>query len=138
MTKAGADSAVLIGWFNSETHSGSPPNNLVAIMVEGPSRIGHYFRPVYSNSKGEYALQQEGPVLRPNSEPHHWTLDYDPNGADGNGKITVTLDNNPVSIDLKPGVKKAGATLDRFGILSWQTGGHHVELYLDDIKYTAE
>ena len=138
MTKAGADSAVLIGWFNSKTPIGAPPNNLAGIMVEGPSRIGHYFRPLYSNSKGDSALQQEGPVLRPNSKSHNWTLDYDPNGAGGNGRITVTLDGESVSIDMKPGVKKAGASFDRFGMLSWQTGGHHVEVYLDDLKYTAE
>ncbi len=138
MTKAGADSAVLIGWFNSKTHIGSPPNNFAGIMVEGPSRIGHYFRPAYSNAKGESAIQSSGPVIRPNSQAHSWTLDYDPNAASGNGKITVTLDGQPVSIDLKPGIKKDGASFDRFGMLSWQTGGHHVEVYLDDIKYTAE
>lgn len=138
MTKAGADSAVLIGWFNSETHIGTPPKNFAGIVVEGPSRIGHYFRPAYSNSNGDSAIQPEGPVIRPNSESHTWTLDYDPNGGGGNGKITVTLDSKSVSIELKPGVKKAGAVFDRFGMLSWQSGGHHVEIYLDDINYTAE
>ncbi len=138
MTRAGSDSAVLIGWFHSQTHIGTPPKNFIGIMVEGPSRIGHYFRPGYSNSKGESAIQQDGPVIRPNSQSHGWTLDYDPEGAGGKGTITVTLDGNPVSIDLQPGVKQAGASFDRFGILSWQSGGHHVELYLDDLKYTAE
>ena len=138
MTRAGSDSAVLIGWFNSQTHIGTPPKNFVGIMVEGPSRIGHYFRPGYSNSKGVSAIQQDGPVIRPNSQSHGWTIDYDPKGAEGKGTITVTLDGKPVSIDLQPGAKQEGASFDRFGILSWQSGGHHVELYLDDLKYTVE
>lgn len=138
MTKAAADSAVLIGWFNSQTHIGRPPSNFIGIMVEGPSRIGHYFRPVCSNSNGDSVIQPEGPVIHPDSQSHTWTLDYDPNGAGGNGKVTVKLDNESVSIDLKPGVKETGAVLDRFGMLSWQSGGLHAEIYLDDLTYTVE
>ena len=51
MIRAAADSAVLIGWFNSETHIGAPPINFIGVMIEGPSQIGHYFRPIYANSK---------------------------------------------------------------------------------------
>ena len=60
MLRASADSAVLIGWFNSETHIGAPPKNFVGIMVEGPSRIGHYFRPVYANAEGQHEIMEIG------------------------------------------------------------------------------
>ena len=32
---------------------------------------------------------------------------------------------------------EAGATFDRFGIFNMQTGGWHVEFYLDDLQYRA-
>jgi hypothetical protein len=43
-----------------------------------------------------------------------------------------------VTLDLAPGDRKAGATFDRFGLFDVQTGGHYVELYLDDLKYTRK
>lgn len=138
MTKAGADSAVLLGWFNAETRAGSPPPNLVGVMIEGPSRVGHYFRPVFSNSRGDSACEEEGPLLRPDTTTHSWTLHYDPGANGGLGRIMATLDGVRSALDLKPGAKEGGAELNRFGLLSFLQGGHHVEVYLDDLRYTAE
>jgi len=40
-------------------------------------------------------------------------------------------------LPLKPEIKKEGATLDRFGLFTSQIGGQMVNLFLDDISYTA-
>ena len=137
MTRAAADSAVLIGWFNSQTHVGAPPGNFLGILVEGPSRVGHYFRTAYANGRGEGDVVGEGPVMRPSRIPHAWTLDYDPADNSGLGEIAVTLDGESVSVGLDERVRDGGAEFDRFGMLSYQRGGHYVEVWLDDLRYTV-
>lgn len=39
--------------------------NSLAVLVEGPSRIGHYFRPVYGTSDDLLKVMDRGPVIRP-------------------------------------------------------------------------
>ena len=151
MTRAAADSAVLIGWFHSKTCSeGAPPRNFLGILIEGPSRIGHYFRPAYANVRGLGEASKEGPVLRVAARPHIWTLDYRPYVNKGQGQVVVTLDGQEVILRLKPQAAKGlvstyggvptgsvNAQFDRFGILSYQRGGHHIEIFLDDLEYTV-
>lgn len=138
MIRASADSAVLIGWLNAETYIGAPPSNFVGIMVEGPSRIGHYFRPVYANAEGQSEIMNTGPVIKPSSTSHQWRLSYTPDANSGNGQITVTFNDETVSLNLKSGIRKTGANFNRFGILTFQRGGHFVDIYLDDITYTVQ
>ena len=138
MVRASADSAVLIGWFNSETYIGAPPSNFVGIMVEGPSRIGHYFRPVYANSQDQHEIMKSGPVIKPARISHPWRLAYLPDANNGDGQITVTFNDETISLNLKPGVRSGGAVFDRFGMLSFQRGGHFVDIYFDDISYTVQ
>ena len=66
-----------------------------------------------------------------------WSLRYSPRDADGNGRITVTLDGAAQTLDLRPGDRKLGATFDRFGFFNVQSGGHFVYVYVDDVTYTA-
>ena len=134
MVRAVTDSAVLFGWFNSQTHIGAPPRNFIGIMIEGPSRVGHYFRPVYSNLRGERGGINQGPIILPNAEKHNWTLYYYPNASDGQGRITVSLDDETISLELGTG---AQALFDRFGIVSYQRGGHYVDIYLDEVSYVV-
>ena len=138
MLRASADSAVLIGWFNAETHIGAPPKNFVGIMVEGPSRIGHYFRPVYANAEGQHEIMETGPVIKPSRTSHRWRLVYAPDANNGNGQITVAFNDETISLNLKPDVRARGAVFDRFGILSFHRGGHFVDIYFDDISYTVQ
>jgi len=137
MVRAAADSAVLLGWFNSPTYIGAPPKNFIGILIEGPSRIGHYFRPIYSNSHGEDDGSKQGPIIKPSAKSHEWTLDYEPDANNKQGRITVTLDNEKVSLNLKPGVSARKADFDMFGIVSYQRGGHYVDIYFDEISYTV-
>jgi hypothetical protein len=143
-TGAGSDSAVYIGWFDSESKRKKttpehvePQKNVLGIIMEGPSRIGHYFRPGYWTNNGAGGAAESGPIIRPDGESHVWSIDYDPGANDGSGRITVQFDGKTQTLDLGPGHKKSGATFDRFGIHNCQSGGHYVEVYLDDLEYTA-
>jgi hypothetical protein len=42
-----------------------------------------------------------------------------------------------VTLALKPGQKRQGATLDRFGLFTSQAGGQMVKIYLDDLQYST-
>jgi hypothetical protein len=96
---------------------------------------------------------------------YHWTLDYDPQAAGGNGRFTFALrsDSHPVesldarlpeaareearrrfpyttsfSVDLPPGFKKQGTTFDRFGLLNMMKSGGAATLFFDDLQYDGQ
>lgn len=151
LRSAGADSGVLLGWFNaakkrnkSTPDDETPQTDLLGIMIEGPSRVGHFFRPAYATSKGSYVAPtlegtvNERPVLPPNESIHRWSLHYQPEEANGRGKITVTFDDKAHELVLSKGHRVENAEFDRFGVFNIQSGGHHVELYLDDMSWTQE
>ncbi len=147
---AGADSGVFLGWFNGgkKRRKSTPEHeerqtDYVGVMVEGPSRTGHYFRAAYSNSDGRGGAPFEvkdadnrRPVILPDGEVHDWKISYDPAGGDGNGRITVQFDKSIHTLDLRPEERAAGAVFDRFGLFNMQSGGHHVEIYFDDLTIT--
>ncbi len=142
-TGAGSDSGIYLGFFDSTSKKNKTipeheerHKNILAIAIEGPSRIGHYFRPSFFNSAGEGESKSEGPIIRPDAEVHEWSLHYSLTGAGGNGQITVTFDGKTQTLDLKPDDRKTGATFDRFGFFDMQSGGHYVYLYADDLSYT--
>ncbi len=133
------DSAVAVGWFNSRSLQAEPRalKDFLGIRVEGPTRVGHYFRPVCVTAGGSQLDPKKGPVLVPNSGPHKWTLNYDPAANTGAGSVQVTLDNEQVSLPLPPGHKAQGAHFDRFGVLTQHPGGGLVKVYFDDLRYTT-
>ena len=137
LTAAAADSAILAGWFNARTFIGAPPQNFLGILVEGPSRAGHYFRPAYGTSDDLKCVTDHGPVIRPDSQSHEWTFHYTPGASGADGRITVTLDTESVSLDVPREARKGNASFDRFGFLSWHRGGHFVETYFDDLAFTS-
>jgi hypothetical protein len=131
------DSAACIGFFNSAT-VGAPmtATNFVGVEIEGPTRVGHYFRPCYTTATGRRAAVKTGPVLVP-GKPHQWKLVYDPAAHNGAGTVEVTLDGKTTTLELTPPLRAAGAAFDRFGLLSTRPGGSLVKIYFDDLKYTA-
>jgi hypothetical protein len=143
-TAAGSDSGVFMGFFNAQSKKNKskpmheePERNMLAIMIEGPSRIGHYFRPVYYTQSGKGHIKEAGPIIRPDGKVHTWSMDYDPAGAGGNGQITFKLDETVQTFDLSPEHKADGATFDRFGLFDVQSGGHYVQVWFDDLEYTT-
>ena len=53
-------------------HAVARRNNL-AIMLEGPSRIGHYLRPSYFTAAGQGGRKEDGPIIQP-----LWRQSYQP------------------------------------------------------------
>ncbi|HWB03303.1 MAG TPA: hypothetical protein VG796_09785 [Verrucomicrobiales bacterium] len=143
-TAAGSDSSVYLGWFDSQAKQNKTTpehledqKNILAINIEGPSRVGHYFRPAYRNAAGEGEIKSSGPLILPDGRTHRWKMHYSPAGAGGKGQITVIFDDSTQTLDLKPGLKESSARFDRFGLFNTQTGGWHTELYIDDLTLTG-
>lgn len=51
--------------------------------------------------------------------------------------MTIRLDEKPSSFALPAGLRKQGATFDRFGIFAHEGGGRASRVYWDDLEYTA-
>lgn len=134
---AGADSGILFGWYNALTAIGAPPPNFLGVFVEGPSAVGHYVRPALRTAHDIAFVAGTGPIIRPDGTPHRWALHYRPGDQGRAGRVTVTLDDHPVSLDVTPAMTDGNAAFDRFGFLSWHRGGHYVDIYFDDLEYTA-
>lgn len=134
-TRGCADSGMYLGWFNSAAR-GDAPSNFVGIVIEGPSRVGHYFRARYGTASGAARDPRTGPVIMPDGRPHRWTFAYDPGGNGGTGAIRATLDGTAVALNLAPDHKAQGAAFDRFGMLTMRRGGHYMTVYFDDVKYS--
>ncbi len=136
MITAGPDSDIRLGWFNSSAREKEPGENFIGIHVGGPTRVGHYFIPVYATATGTKGKVDAGPILKP-GKALEWSFVYDPAANGGNGEMRVTLGEESVTLALKPGQKAQGASLDRFGLFTSQAGGQMVKIFLDDLKYTA-
>jgi hypothetical protein len=132
------DSDAAFGWFSSRTleDSSASKTNFVGVHIGGPTRVGHYFTPVCVSAQGHGARLKQAPVLVP-GKPQQWKLLYDPAANDGNGLITLTLDNKSITLKLDPSIKREGAQLDRFGLVSIPPGGSVLKIYFDDLSYTA-
>jgi hypothetical protein len=138
---AGSDSGVYLGWFNSNSKTNKttsdhiqPQANVLAVLLEGPSRIGHYFRAAYATANGEGMIQDSGPIIRPDGGVHQWSIHYLPKS----GTISVRLDDDTVSITISAEHRQQGASFDRFGLFNVQVGGHFVDIALDDLTYTTK
>jgi hypothetical protein len=132
------DSDMYIGWFSGAGEEDSPAasGNFVGVHVGGPTRVGHYFLPVFATAKGTKGKMDRGPVLTP-GQVFDWSLVYDPAANGGRGEMRVTLGKETVRLRLKPGQKAEGANLDRFGLFTSPIGGQLVRIFLDDLEYTA-
>jgi hypothetical protein len=132
------DSDMFLGWFNSANKE-TPPveaGNFLGVHVGGPTRVGHYFQPSFTTSKGTRGQAKAGPVLKP-GKTYDWSLSYDPAAEGGQGAIQVTLGSDSARLVLKKGSKAQGASFDRFGLFTSTIGGQVVRIFLDDLKYTA-
>ena len=140
-----SDSTTLIGFYHSTnslmvnpSQKFGTPMNFLGAAVEGPSSEGFYFYPGY-RTHGEGVSSGMGrnpPRIYPDGATHDWTLEYDPAAADGNGRITVSLDGKTGSLDLAPGDKANGAQFDRFGLVTPWIDGNGQHVYFDDLSYT--
>src|SRR5947208_486203 len=91
--------------------------------LAGPSRVGHYFNPVFANARGASLAPDTGPVIRPDGKVHDWVLQYEPL-PDGSGRITVTFHGVAKAMSVPADQREPGATFDRFGFFSHGADGN--------------
>ena len=146
MTRGVSDSTTLFGFYHSqasmrrnESQSDGLPESVVGIHIEGPSREGFRFYPVLRMKGGtsRFGSVQQFPSIYPDGKSHDWNMEYNPEGADGKGRITVTLDGKSNTFDFEAGEKARGTTFDRFGIVTSWIDGNSQNVYWDDISYTV-
>ena len=147
MTRGVTDSTTFFGFYSSSaslrrnpSQSSSIPEGVLGIHIEGPSRDGFCFYPVQRSlepDSGRSGLDHRSPRIHPDGKSHDWSLEYDPAGAAGKGRITVTLDGAAATLDLEAGVKEKGAGFDRFGIVTSWIDGNSQDVYWDDVSYTV-
>jgi hypothetical protein len=137
LVTAGPDSDMFLGWFSSASRErgAGETHDFVGVHVGGPTRVGHYFHPVFATTNGTRGKTEQGPILTP-GKLFDWSLVYDPDANNSQGAITVTLGPESVTLPLKPGQKAAGSNFDRFGLFTSTIGGQMVKVFLDDISYT--
>jgi hypothetical protein len=143
-TAGNTDAGMFFGYFNAQSRkvtitdpkADAPSDGLLGIEVDGPTRIGYYFT-LHCSPTQATGKRVEGPIFHPTGERHKFSFDYDPKANDGLGRITLKLDDTPVTLDLTAEQRKSGATFDRFGLASKRAGGKYVTIYFDDLTYTA-
>jgi hypothetical protein len=145
------------------------PNSLV-VRVNARGEGAHY-HVEYCTSQWQAGAGVIGEIVPgqridarmvPSDKPHLWTLEYDPQAAEGRGVLTLTLDGVtarceferehradgatfthfgllPVlkSWELEPGDQTRGARFDRFGICTPWLDGNSVTAYVHDLAYTC-
>jgi hypothetical protein len=136
------------------------PINSMGILIDGHAQYGKFFCPQVTSVTGtaagsEYvksddlrkppttlpavasARRQLDFPFRPTAQRHPFKFSYDPKANNNVGRITLTLDQETISIDLDERQRAEGAVFDRFGVASLRTGGKFMTVYLDDLSYTA-
>src|SRR5205085_15000 len=98
---------------------------------------------------GRYKTKEEKSENRPTpikfgTIRYTWTLDYDPEGNDGNGRFRVTLqsenekkedwEGKTFTVDLPQGYKKDGASFDHFGLANMTKPGGAMTIYFHDLE----
>lgn len=139
------DSTTLIGFFHAKesmhvnpSQDNGIPKSFLGAAVEGPSREGFQFYPLYRVAgAGGGAGVRGAPHLLPDGSAHDWRLEYVPTAAGGRGRITLTLDGKTAALDLGAGHRAAGARFDRFGLVTTWIDGNGQRVYFDDLTYTC-
>ena len=135
----GSDGGLYIGWFNSRKR-GYPPENILGVLIDGPTSTGPRFRgcAASSDSKIGHVQRDTAPPLAPNGTAHTWKMEYDPQADGGRGRLTVWLDDRHDAFTLPAALRQVGAVFDRFGLFVHEGGGRVSRIYLDDLEYSAE
>lgn len=143
----------LVGFFNSKTINEWRVPNSILLRIYGRGDVFYAYVEYCTSrwraggdSPGGFATvsDPETGKLRlrgfaSDGAVHTWSMTYDPDANDGQGSITVKIDDEIAICHLDQGHKQDGAAFDRFGLLSipkhFDSGG---ELWLDDIAVNGQ
>lgn len=171
--KASPAGGLFFGFFNSQQPGGSgrpigslglnldfegSGGRLAVRLITGTNKsCGTFITPYLPGKFRPTPLKADG-------TKYHWTMDYDPQEAGGNGQFTFTMrsethtvqDYGPLpeasqkeaqarfpnttkfAVYLPPGYKAEGASFDRFGMSNGMKSGGTVTLYFDDLKFDGK
>jgi len=155
LRQASSDSASFLGWFNRS--SVGADNNRLGIEIEGPSRVGQWFKPTYNIQDQGEGGSQEGPLkILPDGRVHTWSVHYVPQQDNVttrrrtklgvlsetdrtllSGVMIVTLDGQTVELPINEEDRRSNATFDAFGMRTVTKGGHSQTVFYDNLTYTA-
>ena len=145
MTRGVSDSTTLFGFFHSvdstrrnDSQSEGIPEGVVGFHIEGPSSEGFFVYPVIRlpGGSGRVGEVRASPRILPDGASHRFSLEYDPAGAGGRGRIRVALDGQESTLDLEAAARSSGARFDRLGIVTSWIDGNAQQVYWDDLTYT--
>lgn len=173
ITASQPGAGVFFGYFNAQQPGGSgrPIGSLglnldfegkggrlaVRLITGGNKSCGTFITPYLPGKFRPTPLKNDG-------TRYHWTMSYDPQANNGDGRFTFTLrsdthtteDYGPLpeasqkeaqarfpntttfSVDLPPGYKKEGTTFDRFGLANGTKAGGAVTIYFDDLRFDGQ
>ena len=138
------DAGMQIGFFNAKemTAELNPRRNLhtntstLGILIEGGASTGKRFSPQVTSSKDTDRVGQ-GIPFNPIKKQLPFKVEYDPRANNNSGELIVTLDGITSKLDLTPQQRADGINFDHFGVCNLRCGGKFVEVYFDDLTYTA-
>ncbi|HEY2572636.1 MAG TPA: hypothetical protein VGH65_01160, partial [Verrucomicrobiaceae bacterium] len=173
ITKSQPGAGVFFGFFNSKQPGGSgrPIGSLglnfdfegqggrlaVRLITASNQSCGTFITPYLPGKFRPTPLKPEG-------TQYHWTLDYDPDAASGQGSFTFTItsdthktqDYGPLpeasereaqarfpnstkfTVELPPGYKSDGAAFDRFGLHNMMKAGGAATIYFGDLQVNGK
>lgn len=160
VTECHGSAAVAFGWYSVEGRgaagrpmnalalefSGEPNGPRLTIRLTAASNraIGQKVTPFINDRKvvkgpGNRAFD----AVQADGTRYLWTLDYDPKGNGGNGRIEFVVksdsakpqpwEGKPMVIDVPVEVRQAGATFDHFGLLNGLKPGRSMTVFFDDV-----
>jgi hypothetical protein len=130
----------LVGFFNADTVNEWRTPNTIAMRIYGR---GTYF---YAYLDYGTALWRAGggsfggeAAIPSGATDYPFSLNYDPNGAGGQGTVTATLGSYNAVMTLDSGHKLDGATFNRFGILNvMKSADDPGQIWLDNLTISGE
>jgi hypothetical protein len=146
--KGGTDAGMFFGYFNAKNkmieidkskggEAGAPLPSIMGFGIDGPTRIGYYYSSQLTPKDRARTSYGQGPVFVPDGKRHPFTFSYDPSASNGSGQIRFTLDGKEYVHNIDKEQRQSGFSVDRFGLMNVRRGGKYVEIYIDDISYTA-
>jgi hypothetical protein len=170
ITATSGGAGVFFGFFNSQQPGGSgraigslgmdfdfeqTGGRLALRLITGGNKsCGTFITPYLPGKYRPTPIKNDG-------TRYHWTLNYNPEAADGSGQFTFTMtsDHHPAgpldpalpeasqqearsrfpytttfTVDLPPDFKKEGASFDRFGLINGMKSGHAATIFFDDLE----
>jgi hypothetical protein len=150
-------SGVFFGWFNADQPGGGGrPMNSLGLDFDGErqgARLAVRLIGGTNRSCGTFVTPFVPGMFRPTPNKNDgtryaWTLDYDPDANDGNGRFQFSITGNTpnpeefegktFSVDLPAGFKKDGATFDRFGLMNMMKPGGGMTIHFDDLTHDGK